>query len=58
MSWHDPDREDTTIYKVVVNHEEQYSISPEYKVNPPVLPASRHPGGLTLYSGDIEYCSS
>ena len=35
MSWHDPDREDTTIYKGVVNHEEQYSISPEYKVNPP-----------------------
>jgi uncharacterized protein YbdZ (MbtH family) len=34
MSWHDPDREDTTIYKVVVNHEEQYSISPVYKVNP------------------------
>jgi uncharacterized protein YbdZ (MbtH family) len=31
MSWHDPDREDTTIYKVVVNHEEQYSIWPEYK---------------------------
>lgn len=26
MSWFDPDREDTTIYKVVVNHEEQYSI--------------------------------
>jgi hypothetical protein len=25
MSWHDPDREDTTIYKVVVNHEEQYA---------------------------------
>lgn len=28
------DREDTTIYKVVVNHEEQYSIWPEYKENP------------------------
>ena len=26
--------EDTTIYKVVVNHEEQYSIWPEYKENP------------------------
>lgn len=26
MSW--DDREDTTIYKVVVNHEEQYSIWP------------------------------
>jgi len=34
MSWRDPDREDTTIYKVVVNHEEQYSIWPEYKGNP------------------------
>ena len=34
MSWHDPDREDTTIYKVVVNHEEQYSIWPEYKGHP------------------------
>lgn len=35
MGWNDPDREDTTIYKVVVNHEEQYSIWPEYKENPP-----------------------
>src|SRR5436853_2690240 len=34
MSWSDPDRKDTTIYKVVVNHEEQYSIWPEYKENP------------------------
>jgi uncharacterized protein YbdZ (MbtH family) len=34
MSWRDPDREDTTIYKVVVNHEEQYSIWPECKGNP------------------------
>jgi len=34
MSWHDPDKEDTTIYKVVVNHEEQYSIWPEYKEIP------------------------
>jgi MbtH protein len=25
------DEEDKTIYKVVVNHEEQYSIWPEYK---------------------------
>ena len=29
------EREDTTIYKVVVNHEEQYSIWPAYKENPP-----------------------
>jgi len=34
MSRHDPDGEDTTIYKVVVNHEEQYSIWPDYKENP------------------------
>jgi len=34
MSWHDPDKEDTTIYKVVVNHEEQYSIWPDYKEMP------------------------
>ena len=34
MSWHDPDKEDTTTYKVVVNHEEQYSIWPEYKEIP------------------------
>jgi uncharacterized protein YbdZ (MbtH family) len=34
MSFHDPDREDTTVYKVVVNHEEQYSIWPDYKEMP------------------------
>jgi uncharacterized protein YbdZ (MbtH family) len=34
MSLYDPDKEDTTIYKVVINHEEQYSIWPEYKENP------------------------
>lgn len=34
MSWNDSEREDTTIYKVVMNHEEQYSIWPEYKENP------------------------
>jgi uncharacterized protein YbdZ (MbtH family) len=34
MSFYDPDKEDTAIYKVVVNHEEQYSIWPEYKENP------------------------
>lgn len=32
---HGEDREDTTIYRVVVNHEEQYSIWPTYKENPP-----------------------
>jgi MbtH protein len=26
--------EDTTVYKVVMNHEEQYSIWPEYRDNP------------------------
>ena len=34
MSWNEPDGEDTTIYRVVVNHEEQYSIWPQYKENP------------------------
>jgi uncharacterized protein YbdZ (MbtH family) len=34
MSRTDPDMEDTTIYKVVVNQEEQYSIWPEYRENP------------------------
>ena len=28
------DKEDTTIYKVVVNHEEQYSIWPSERDNP------------------------
>ena len=28
------DKEDATIYKVVVNHEEQYSIWPTYLENP------------------------
>ena len=28
------DQEDTTTYKVVLNHEEQYSIWPAYKENP------------------------
>jgi MbtH protein len=32
MSW--DDTEDTTIYKVVVNHEEQYSIWPAHRENP------------------------
>jgi MbtH protein len=31
MAW---DEDDTTIYHVVVNHEEQYSIWPEYKEVP------------------------
>lgn len=34
MSLYDTDREDTTIYQVVVNHEEQYSIWPEYRELP------------------------
>lgn len=32
MAW-DEDREDTTVYKVVINHEEQYSIWPEDREN-------------------------
>ena len=34
MSTHDSEKEDTTIYKVVMNHEEQYSIWPDYKEMP------------------------
>lgn len=34
MSMHDYVKEDTATYKVVVNHEEQYSIWPEHKENP------------------------
>src|SRR6476646_2994545 len=34
MSWNDPEKEDTTIYKVVMNHEEQYSIWPDHKEIP------------------------
>lgn len=29
MSWNDPDKNDTRVYKVVINHEEQYSILPD-----------------------------
>lgn len=35
MHKNDLDGEDATIYRVVVNQEEQYSIWPEYKENPP-----------------------
>jgi len=31
---HEEDREDATLYKVVVNHEEQYSIWPVDRENP------------------------
>ena len=34
MSWNDSDREDTTTYKAVINHEEQYSIWPADRENP------------------------
>jgi len=34
MSLSETDRDDTTVYKVVVNHEEQYSIWPNYKEIP------------------------
>lgn len=34
MNWYDPEREDTTVYKVVFNHEEQYSIWPADRENP------------------------
>jgi len=34
MSWNDAETEDTTVYKVVVNHEEQYSIWTAHRQNP------------------------
>lgn len=34
MGWNDSEKEDTTVYKVVMNHEEQYSIWPDYKEIP------------------------
>lgn len=34
MSWNDPEKEDTTIYKVLMNQEEQYSLWPNYKEIP------------------------
>ena len=34
MSWNDSEREDTTTYKAVINHEEQYSIWPADRENP------------------------
>jgi uncharacterized protein YbdZ (MbtH family) len=34
MTRYDPNKEDTAIYKVVINQEEQYSIWPESKENP------------------------
>ena len=34
MSWNDSEKEDTTVYKVVMNQEEQYSIWPDYKEVP------------------------
>jgi uncharacterized protein YbdZ (MbtH family) len=34
MSWSDSDKEDTTIYTVLMNHEEQFSIWPDYKETP------------------------
>ena len=50
MSWYDPDREDNTIYTVVVNHEEQYSIWPVSKERrlPPVwvVLERKKPGGF------------
>jgi uncharacterized protein YbdZ (MbtH family) len=34
MSMNDHENEDTMIYKVVMNHEKQYSIWPDYKETP------------------------
>jgi uncharacterized protein YbdZ (MbtH family) len=35
MSWNDLEKEDTNVYSVVVNHEQQYSIWPQHKETPP-----------------------
>jgi uncharacterized protein YbdZ (MbtH family) len=44
MGLSDPGREDTTIYKVVMNHEEQYSIWPDYKDMPQGWTHAGHTG--------------
>lgn len=43
MAWEND--EDNTIYQVVVNHEEQYSIWPEYKAMPQGWLAEGKAGG-------------
>jgi MbtH protein len=43
MSWNDSEKEDTTVYKVVINHEEQYSIWPDHKE----VPLGWKPAGKT-----------
>lgn len=43
MAWEND--EDTTIYQVVVNHEEQYSIWPDYKEMPKGWTAVGKAGG-------------
>jgi len=48
MAW---DEEDTTIYKVVVNHEEQYSIWPEFKEIPGGWRSVEMTGSKTAMSG-------
>jgi MbtH protein len=35
MSQNDSEKEDIAVYKVVMNHEEQYSIWPDFKEIPP-----------------------
>lgn len=46
------DQEDTTMYKVVVNHEEQYSIWPIHQENPL---GWRDAGKSGLKQGCLEY---
>ena len=46
------DNEDTTIYKVVVNHEEQYSIWPDYR---PVPAGWREAGKTGLKADCLAY---
>jgi MbtH protein len=47
------DREDTTVYKVVVNHEEQYSIWPAHKEIPAGWSAAGTEGGKEACLGWI-----
>jgi len=48
------DSEDTTIYKVVVNHEEQYSIWPEQGEPPRCMTWARgHQAGVPGYIGEV-----
>ncbi len=52
MAW--DDKEDTTTYAVVVNHEEQYSIWPAYRELPPGWQLAGFSGDKTACLAHIE----